>query len=151
VRHQTIKPLLFLVFALLVLTPTISASAQDVEKVRQENLKTWAALDTDRNQRKAIINDLIDTYNACFAALAKLSAAKGGSAKYKYYSQQTEQCYETLWAKIDRTPLDVLTPFSSVGKGVDLLETKKAAFFRLYDAYEYGAENPKPGSVEPKP
>lgn len=157
-RHA-INPLLVITLVLLALT--VGADAQTrraaAEKKKaetggQEYTKALAEFHADRDQRKAIVNDLIDTYTKCRLTLAQSILAKDGSPELKNaIGTQVAECYETLWAKINRTPLDVLTPFSSVGKGINLLDVKKAAFFRLYEAYEYGTEHPKPASIERKP
>jgi hypothetical protein len=143
----------------MVLTPTINAIAQDKESVAEKKNADAARLDItnlpekkdlERERRNAALGDLINTYNQCLAAdkeTRQIDTVRETDAA----SRRAAQCYETFWAKMDKTPLDILTPFSSVGKGANLRDAKKAAFLRLYEVYEYGIENPKPTSAERKP
>jgi hypothetical protein len=155
---QHFKPILLLAFVLLALTINASAqtkpSAADNEKAeknRAEIRKWFAMRAAETEQRKAIINDLIDTNLKCIDLVTLHMDAKEGTSQEKSYAAQLDSCYETLWAKIDRTPLNVLTPFSTVTKGTDLQYVKRHAFNRLFEAYEYGTERAKSAATERKP
>jgi len=154
---------------LLALLVSIPAFAQDknsqaakekAEKDLATRMAGMAALKAEEEQRKAIVNDLINTYSECLKNAELFANAKEGSQQHKFYSHQTDQCYETLWVKIDKTPLEVLMPFTSIIKGTPTSDTvfvdkddprssrntitfgvKKAAFFRLYEAYQYGVQS----------
>src|SRR5262245_12805961 len=148
------------VVALVLLASTISAAAQNkqsaadkekAEKDRAELRKWFAIRAAETEQRKAIINDLIDTNRKCVDLIPLCMDAKEGSEQKKFYEAQLDSCYETLQAKIDRTPLSVLTPFSTVTKGTDLQYVKREAFNRLFEAYEYGTERQKSAATERKP
>jgi len=141
-------PTRYLVFVCLVVCFfCIPAFAQNktsqADKDRSEHFKSMAAVRAEEEQRKVIVNDLINTYSKCREYADQFNDAEKDSPKEKFYSNQTDQCYSTLWAKIDKTPLQVLTPFSTVTKGTDLQQVKHAAFFRLYEAYEYGIQQAK--------
>jgi hypothetical protein len=158
-RQQAIKPPLLFIFVLIVLTPSISAFAQDKESAAEKKKAEAASLeitnlpkkkDPEIEKRKAALGDLINAYNQWLAAdeeLLRIDTIR----EREPATRRATQRYETFLAKLDKTPLDVLTPFSSVGKSANLRDTKKAAFLRLYEAYEYGIENPKSASAERKP
>lgn len=157
-RQLSIKLLLLLAFALLA--STVSAAAQTeqsaAEKEKAEKgrsaIRKWMAIRAaETEQRKAIVNDLIETNRKCIELELLHMDAREGSAKERSQAAQVDSCYETLWAKIDRTSLNVLTPFSTVTKGTDLQHVKRQAFNRLFEAYEYGTEHPKPVATERNP
>lgn len=114
------------------------AAKEKADKDRAVRFRRLGQMMAEQEQRKAIINDLIDTQAECEKRGNLYIEAKDGSDQKKFYELAEERCYAKLEAKIERTPLDVLTPFSFVTKGTDLSFTKRIAFYRLYAAYEYG-------------
>ena len=156
--RQRLKPILLL--ALVLLTSTMSAAAQTKEpaaekkktekKLQSERFKWVAARSAEGEQRKAVISALINTYTGRRELSDRYLNAKEGSFPEKFNEILADNCYQTLWAKIDRTSLNTLTPFSTVAKGANLRQMKREAFLRLYEAYEYGAEHPKPKLPAPE-
>jgi hypothetical protein len=138
----TITALLAALLCLVGLAPCQTPAGKKAEDDRQKS-EFHAQLDAESEQRKAVVKDLIDTYSKCLDALKKSLKAEEGSQEIKLYTQQTDQCYETWYAKIDRAPIKALVPDLYVTKGMDLRDIKRDAFLRLYDAYEYGVQNSK--------
>jgi hypothetical protein len=105
----------------------------------------------DQQQRRSIINDLINTCAECRSLENSAIEAKDGSDPQLFLRLRSERRNEILEAKLDRTPLDTLAPYLIPVKGADLEMVKRAAFYSFHDAYEYGTETPKAASIERKP
>jgi len=144
---------------LLALTATAAAQqkeapASDREKAEQqrgEHFEKFAARKlAEDEQRKAIIRDLIDTCAKCRAYDDPYSDAPDGSKQQTIRAVLSLHCHDILDAKLARTPLDTLAPYLDVIKGADPQIAKLVAVWTLYDAYEYGIEQPKkPADKQP--
>jgi hypothetical protein len=152
---QHFKPILLLAFVLLALTLDASAqtkpTAPDKEKADKERAerfkKVAAPLLAEAEQRRAIIRDLVDTCAKCRALGEAYIDAVGDAAKDERISRERDQCHAVLEAKLARTPLDTLAPFTQVMKGADVEWAKWAAIQTICDAYEYGMERAKSGAT----